>query len=105
MRRARCAALFQSGADGPLTYRFAGNAVATLQAQGLTSGGVALSYSVVRQRADGARPARATRCSRSRSTAATGAWTFNLEDQLDHPTLDGLPGDNTENDLTIISGR
>ena len=36
--------------------------------------------------------------------AATGAWTFNLEDQLDHPTLDGLPGDNTENDLTITLG-
>ena len=31
-------------------------------------------------------------------------WTFNLEDQLDHPTLDGLPGDNTENELTIILG-
>ena len=36
--------------------------------------------------------------------ATTGAWTFNLEDQLDHPTLDGLPGDNTENDLTIHLG-
>ena len=34
----------------------------------------------------------------------TGAWGFNLEDQLDHPTLDGLPGDNTENDLTILLG-
>ena len=34
----------------------------------------------------------------------TGAWVFNLEDQLDHPTLDGLPGDNTENDLTILLG-
>ena len=31
----------------------------------------------------------------------TGAWTFTLVDQLDHPTLNGLPGDNTENDLTI----
>ena len=36
--------------------------------------------------------------------ATTGAWAFNLEDQLDHPTLDGLPGDNTENDLTILLG-
>ena len=29
---------------------------------------------------------------------------FDLEDQLDHPSLDGLPGDNTENDLTIFLG-
>ena len=35
---------------------------------------------------------------------ATGAWAFNLEDQLDHPTLDGLAGDNTENELTINLG-
>ena len=39
-------ALFQSGADEPLTYGFTGNAVATLQALGLTSGGVALSYAI-----------------------------------------------------------
>ena len=31
----------------------------------------------------------------------TGAWTFTLVDQLDHPTLNGLPGDDTENDLAI----
>ena len=31
----------------------------------------------------------------------TGAWTFTLADQLDHPTLNGLSGDDTENDLTI----
>ena len=40
------AALFQSGADEPLSYGFTGNAVATLQALGLTSGGVALSYAI-----------------------------------------------------------
>ena len=44
------AALFQSGADEPLSYGFAANAVTTLQALGLTSGGVALSYAVVRTR-------------------------------------------------------
>ena len=33
-----------------------------------------------------------------------GAWVFDLEDQLDHPPLDGLPGDNTENELTILLG-
>ena len=43
------AALFQSGADEPLSYGFTGNAVATLQALDLTSGGVALTYAVVRQ--------------------------------------------------------
>ena len=35
---------------------------------------------------------------------AAGNWTFTLVDQLDHPTLDGLPGDNTENDLLINLG-
>ena len=40
------AALFQSGADEPLSYGFTANAVATLQALGLTSGGVALSYAI-----------------------------------------------------------
>ena len=39
-------ALFQSGADEPLTYGFTGNAITTLQALGLTSGGVALSYAI-----------------------------------------------------------
>ena len=36
-----------------------------------------------------------------RLNGTTGAWTFTLVDQLDHPTLNGLPGDNTENDLAI----
>ena len=40
-------ALFQSGADEPLSYGFTADAVATLQALGLTSGGVALSYAIV----------------------------------------------------------
>ena len=56
-----------------------------------------------RQRADGGGRAGNTVFTFSLN-AATGAWTFNLEDQLDHPTLDGLPGDNTENDLTIMLG-
>ena len=46
-------ALFQSGADEPLTYGFAANAVATLQALGLTSGGVALSYAIGAEHGDG----------------------------------------------------
>ena len=40
------AALFQSGADEPLTYGFTANAVTTLQALDLTSGGVALGYAI-----------------------------------------------------------
>ena len=47
------AALFQSGADEPLTYGFTGTAVATLQALGLTSGGVALSYAIAGGHGDG----------------------------------------------------
>ena len=36
--------------------------------------------------------------------ASTGAWTFTLVRPLDHPSLDGLAGDNSENDLTIQFG-
>ena len=36
--------------------------------------------------------------------AATGAYTFTLVDQLDHASLDGVAGDNTENDLSIALG-
>ena len=56
-------ALFQSGADEPLTYGFTGDAITTLQAQGLTSGGVALSYRLCGHGDGVGRPA--TRCSRS----------------------------------------
>ena len=35
---------------------------------------------------------------------ANGSYTFTLLDQLDHPTLNGLAGDNTENDLGIALG-
>jgi T1SS-143 domain-containing protein len=34
----------------------------------------------------------------------TGAYIFTLLDQLDHPTLNGLAGDDTENDLTLNLG-
>ena len=49
--------LFQSGADEPLTYGFTGTAVATLQALGLTSGGVALSYSIAANTVTASAPA------------------------------------------------
>ena len=35
----------------------------------------------------------------------TGAWNFTLKGPLDHETLDGLPGDNTENDLLLQFGN
>ena len=49
--------LFQSGADEPLTYGFTGNAVTTLQALGLTSGGVALSYAIAANTVTASAPA------------------------------------------------
>ena len=50
-------ALFQSGADEPLTYGFDRHAVATLQALGLTSGGVALSYAIAADTVTASAPA------------------------------------------------
>ena len=94
--------LFQSGADEPLTYSLLNN-FAALNAQGLTSGGVALSYSV--GFAAGVYTLTATAGGQTVFTftlnATTGAYNFTLVDQLDHPTLNNLVGDNTENDLAI----
>ncbi len=97
--------LFSAGADVPLTYSIAAS-VASLTAQGLTSGGVALSYNV--SLVAGVYTLTATAGAETVFTftlnASTGAYTFTLVDQLDHPTLNSLPGDNTENDLTILLG-
>ena len=79
------------------------NAVATLQALNLTSGGVALSYAIGADTVTASAPAGNTVF--TFQLTAAGNWTFTLVDQLDHPTLDGLPGDNTENDLTDQSWR
>ena len=87
------ATLFQSGADEPLTYGFAANAVATLQALGLTSGGVALSYAIAADTVTATAPAGNTVFT-FQLIPATGAWTFTLVDQLDHAA------GNAENDLT-----
>ena len=76
-------ALFQSGADEPLTYGFTGNAVTTLQALGLTSGGVALSYAIAANTVTASVPAGDVFT--FTLNPATGAWTFTLIDQLDHP--------------------
>ena len=90
---------FQSGADEPLTY---------LQPTDTTSAGAGLD--VGRRCADlcgcGQRvtaEAGAANGVHVPAEPTTGTWAFKLEDQLDHPTLDGLPGDNTENDLRSIS--
>ena len=86
------AALFQSGADEPLTYGFTGTAVATLQALGLTSGGVALSYAIAADTVTASAPAGNTVF--TFQLTAAGNWTFTLVDQLDHAA------GNAENDLT-----
>ena len=74
------------------------NAVATLQALGLTSGGVALSYAIAANTVTASAPAGNTVFT-FQLTAATGAWTFTLVDQLDHATRQ-----RHENDLTINLG-
>ncbi len=92
------AGLFQSGADAPLSFGF--NTAGTPPA--LTSGGVALSYTIAANLITGT--AGGQTVFTMALDAATGAWTFTLLRPLDHPTLDGVAGDNTENDLTIDFG-
>ncbi len=96
------ASLFNTGADAPLTYGLSAN-FAGLLAQGLTSGGNPLSYGVALNA--GVYTLTATAGGQTIFTltlnVTTGAYTFTLVDQLDHPTLDGLAGDNSENDLLI----
>src|SRR5262249_31815853 len=90
------APLFNSGADQPLTFSLNTH---TNRPPSLTSGGVAVPYPVV------GTPLPASPCPNAVFTFALngppGAWPFPLVDQLDHPSLNGLPGDDTENDLTI----
>ena len=91
------AALFQSGADEPLSYGFTGTAVATLQALGLTSGGVALSYAIAGNTVTASAPAGNTVFTFA-ADRGDGSWTFTLVDQLDHAA------GNAENDLMINLG-
>ncbi|WP_287375626.1 hypothetical protein [Mesorhizobium sp.] len=90
------APLFNSGADAPLTFSLNTN---TSGLPALTSGGVALTYAVVGNTLTASAGLNTVFTFALNGT--TGAWTFTLADQLDHPTLNGLPGDNTENDLAI----
>ena len=87
---------FQSGADEPLTFSLVTDTSA-LEAQNLTSGGVALTYSLVGNVLTAtAGPGGATVFTFTLNPG--GAWVFDLEDQLDH-----APGA-AENDLTIFLG-
>ena len=90
------APLFNSGADQPLTFSL--NTV-TSGLPALTSGGVAVTYAVVGNTLTASAGGNTVFTFALNGT--TGAWTFTLVDQLDHPTLNGLPGDDTENDLAI----
>ena len=93
--------LFNSGADQPLTFGFAADAVTVLEALGLTSGGDALDYDIVGNTVTASTAAGDVF---SFTLNADGSWEFELLGQLDHPTLNGQAGDDTENDLTISLG-
>jgi len=95
------ASLFDSGADTPLSFALAADTVTTLQALNLSSGGTALCYVVngdtVTASANGATVF-------TFQLTSNGTYTFTLQGPLDHPTLDGKYGDNTENDLALNLG-
>ena len=88
--------LFNSGADQPLTFSLNTD---TSGLPSLTSGGVAVTYAVVGNTLTASAGGNTVFTFSLNGT--TGDWTFTLVDQLDHPTLNGLPGDDTENDLAI----
>ncbi|MDG9929661.1 MULTISPECIES: retention module-containing protein [unclassified Pseudomonas] len=83
------AGLVSFGADGPGAFGLNG-AVGSLLAQGLTSGGAALSYSVsgnvLTASAGGATIFTLT-------VNASGSWSFSLLGPLDHPLADGNDGE------------
>jgi len=90
------ATLFNSGADAPLNYALATDTVTTLVALNLTSANAALTYAVIGDTVT------ATANSGTIFTfklTSAGAYTFTLEDQLDHAS------GSDENDLPInLSG-
>jgi T1SS-143 domain-containing protein len=90
------APLFNSGADQPLTFSLNTD---TSGLPSLTSAGVAVTYAVVGNTLTASAGGNTVFTFALNGTS--GAWTFTLVDQLDHPTLNGLPGDDTENDLAI----
>ena len=101
------AGLFNSGADEPLVF---GMLATTSGLPSLASGGVAVLYSVTGNtltayRSGGSPANQADQVfTFSITNTTTGAYSFTLIDQLDHASLDGLSGDNSENDLLIQLG-
>jgi T1SS-143 domain-containing protein len=98
--------LFQSGADEPLNYSLTTNGLTAL---GLKSGGVTVTYAVAYDAITNLHTLTASAGAGNTVFTfsvhgATGAYTFTLVDQLDHASLDGVTGDNTENDLSIALG-
>jgi T1SS-143 domain-containing protein len=84
------------GADGPGSVGLSGSpaAIATLEAQGLTSGGVALSYTVVGNLLTAMAGADTIF---TLQVNGDGSYTFTLSGPLDHPIADGTPaGDNEQ---------
>ena len=81
-------ALFQSGADVPLSYAF-NTATGTLPA-GLTSGGVALSY-VDRGEPDHGDGRAGSTVFTMALDASTGAWTFTLSGRSTMPMTAPTP--------------
>src|SRR5262249_47217769 len=63
------------------------------------SGGVAVTYAVVGNTLTASAGGNTVFTFALNGTS--GAWTFTLVDQLDHPTLNGQAGDDTENDLAV----
>jgi T1SS-143 domain-containing protein len=89
--------LFTAGADAPLSYGFAANTVATLTALGLTSGGVALTYSISGNTVTATAGVSGPTIFTFQLTSA-GTYTFTLDGHLDH-----APGGG-ENTLAIDLG-
>jgi T1SS-143 domain-containing protein len=104
------ASIFQSGVDNPLTYGLSTDTSNLLQT--LTSKGEAVKYNVtgntltayVDVGASDGYQAADREVFTFALTAATGAYVFTQLDQLDHPSLNGQTGDNTENDLVLQLG-
>ncbi|MGA3800660.1 DUF5801 repeats-in-toxin domain-containing protein [Pseudomonas fluorescens] len=103
--------IFQSGVDNPLIYGLSTDTSNLLQT--LTSKGGAVKYDVTGNTltayvdvgaSDGIYQADDREVFTFALTAATGAYVFTQLDQLDHPSLNGVAGDNTENDLVLQLG-
>ncbi|MGY3856948.1 retention module-containing protein [Aeromonas intestinalis] len=83
--------LVNFGADGPGAFSLSTN-VSSLTAQGLSSGGMALSYNVVGNVLTASAGGTVIF---TLTVAADGDYTFTLKGPLDHPVKEGLPnGDN-----------